>query len=236
MKLHRIEQNSVDWQILRSGKITASELDSIISPLGKVRDSDGVNTYVAQKLCEIWTGGPLLSLQGIFDADQGKFLEERAKPAFTVHTGFEIENVGFIESDDGRSGCSPDGCIMAAGEVKGGVEIKCPRMDTHLKYLLAGKVPKEYVAQVQGSMFVTGCDYWHFFSYCRNLPPLHLVVHRDEEFQEALGEAIDACVVKLDVAMSKLIELNGGLPKRFSPTPKPQPKPSTPMHEQELVP
>lgn len=234
MKLHTaIEQNSVDWSILRSGKITASEMDAIISPLGKIRDSEGVDTYVAQKLCEIWTGGPLLALQGIFDVEQGRILEERAKPAFTVHTGIEIENVAFIETDDGRVGCSPDAMIG----VNSGVEIKCPRMDTHVGYLLAGKLPKQYVAQVQGSMFVTGCQRWHFFSYCRNLPPLHIIVERDGNFQDALREAIDNCIVKLDTGMSKLVEMNGGLPRRFS-TPKPATaKPeAAPLHESELVP
>lgn len=224
MKIHtNIEQNSVDWTILRSGKITASELDSIISPLGKVRDSDGVETYVTQKLCEMWTGGPLVSLQGIFDVDQGRLLEERAKPAFTVHTGIEIQNVAFIETDDGRVGCSPDALIGS----ESGAEIKCPRLDTHVGYLLAGKLPKQYVAQVQGSMFVTGCATWHFFSYCRSMPPLHLVVERDEKFQEALKTAIEACIEKLDEAMAKLIEINGGGPPRLRPlTPMPPKMPT----------
>lgn len=232
MKSHRdIEQNSVDWQILRSGKITASEMDAIISPLGKVRDSEGVATYVTQKLCEMWTGGPLIALQGIFDVEQGKLLEERAKPAFTVHTGIETENVAFIETDDGRVGCSPDAMI---GNVSG-AEIKCPRMDTHISYLLAGKLPKQYVAQVQGSMFVTGCKEWHFFSYCRNLPPLHIVVPRDDDFQASLGEALSLCVTKLDVAMARLVELNGGPPPK--PKPPPQPRPDAPpLHELEVVP
>lgn len=221
MKIHtNIEQGSVDWQIVRSGKITASEMDAIISPLGKVRDSEGVNTYITQKLCERWTGGPLLSLQGIFDADQGKLLEERAKPAFTVHTGIEIQNVAFIETDDGRVGCSPDAMIGTDS----GVEIKCARMDTHVGYLLAGKLPKIYVAQVQGSMLVTGCTEWHFFSYHRQLPLLHLVVKRDDEFQEALSEALASCIDKLDASYARLCDLNGGAPKRLQYQAKPKPE------------
>lgn len=211
MKIHTdIAQNGVDWMILRSGKVTASEMDALISPLGKIRTGDGVNTYLNQKLCERWMGGPLPSVIGVFDMEQGKLLEERAKPAFTLHTGLEIQNVGFIETDNGLAGCSPDG--MIGNEC--GVEIKCPRMDTHIGYLLTGELPKQYVAQVQGSMFVTGFKRWHFFSFHRQFPPLHLLIERDEAFQEALGTAIEDFGKQLDSAMNRLIELNGGPPKK----------------------
>ncbi len=242
MKIHTdIEQNSVDWQILRSGKITASEVDALISPTGKVRESDGVETYLNQKLCELWTGGPLLALQGIFDVDQGKLLEERAKPAFTVHTGIETHNVAFIETDDERAGCSPDAMIGK----ESGVEIKCPRMDTHVGYLRAGTLPKAYVAQVQFGMHVTGFARWHFFSYNRALPPLHLVVERDEKFQESIREALAQFIPRLDAGMAKLIELNGDLPQRLKPLtpmpsrpkPVPQPRPDArPLHEVGVTP
>jgi exodeoxyribonuclease (lambda-induced) len=216
MKIHRdIEQGSADWQTLRAGKITASELDRIISPLGKVRDSEGVMTFLHEKLCERWTGGPLLDAYGgtgvIFDCEQGIFLEERAKPAFVLHSGFDIENVAFVETEDGRCGCSPDGILRG---LKAGVEIKAPRMDTHAGYLLAGKLPKAYVAQVQGSMFVTGFAVWHFFSYNRTLPPLHLVIERDDAFQSALREAVDGFLYKLDACYERLCALNGGPPRR----------------------
>lgn len=213
MKIHQdIEQGSVDWQILRSGKITASEMDALVSPTGKIREGDGVTTYLNQKLCEMWTGGPLISLQGIFDVDQGVILEERAKPAFTLHTGIEIHNVSFIETNDGRTGCSPDALIGA----ESGVEIKCPRLDTHVGYLLNGTLPKQYVAQVQGSMFVTGFKTWHFFSFQRALPPLHVIVERDAEFQDALRTAIDGFIKRLDAAMKKLVSINGGPPRRYA--------------------
>lgn len=215
MILHTdIEQNSVDWSILRSGKITASEADSLLTPLGKVREGDGVNTYLNQKLTEIWTGGPLVALQGVFDVEQGKILEERAKPAFTLHTGITTQQVAFIESDDHRSGCSPDAMIGN----ESGCEIKCPRIDTHVGYVLGGVLPKIYAAQVQFSMYVTGCKNWHFFSYCRALPPLHLVVARDDDFQESIEEALSAFVQRLDAGYEKLVKLNGAPPRRFTPT------------------
>lgn len=221
MKIHTdIEQGSVDWLLLRAGKITASEMDALISPLGKVREGDGVKTYLTQKLVELWTGGPLPQLQGVFDVDQGKLLEERARPAFTIHTGLEVEGAAFIETDDGKAGCSPDALVVGRQE---GVEIKCPTMPVHVRYLLSGTLPKDYVAQVQGSMFVTGFKRWHFFSYNRSFPPLHLVVERDEDFQESLRIAIADFTTQLDAAMKTLEKLNGGPPRRQMTLPKLRP-------------
>lgn len=226
-----IEQNSVDWSILRSGKITASEIDALISPTGKVRDSEGVETYLNQKLCELWTGGPLIALQGIFDMDQGRILEERAKPAFTVHTGIEIRNVAFIETDDHRAGCSPDAMI---GD-NGGCEIKCPRLETHIGYLRAQILPKQYIAQVQFSMWVTGFKEWHFFSYHRSLPPLHLVIQREHRFQDAIAVALDMFLDRLDNAYESLVRLNGGPPKHLQ-TAKQAAQKQEPTNIEEVVP
>lgn len=220
MKIHEVEQGSVDWEILRSGKVTASEMDALITPLGAIRKGEMPKTYLAGKLAERWIGGPLPSLYEIFDIEQGRLLEERARPAFTLHTGIEVDTVGFIETDDGNAGCSPDALIGRTS----GVEIKCPRLETHIGYLLAGELPRQYVAQVQGSMFVTGFERWHFFSYRHSFPPLHVVVERDEKFQEALGEAIETFTEKLGVAWARLVELNGGPPKRSKPTPAAPPK------------
>jgi hypothetical protein len=218
---HDIAQASLEWMLLRAGKITASEADALVSPTGKIKDGDAVQTYLTQKLVEKWVGGPLPALQGTFDMTQGQLLEERARPAFTIHTGIEVTTAAFIESDDGRCGCSPDAMV---GE-SAGVEIKCPTMPIHVGYLLAGKLPKQYAVQVQFSLFVTGFHTWHFFSYNRQFPPLHLVITRDENFQKAIACALEDFLKLLDASMLRLEAMNGGPPKRVTPALTPQPKP-----------
>jgi len=224
MKVHRnIEQNSADWLILRSGKITASNADALVTATGKVSTGDGVKTFLMKVLAEAWIGGPLPALQGIFDMEQGKMLEESAKPAFTLHTGIAIENVAFVEADDGRAGCSPDAGILDGEKLVGAVEIKCPRMETHIRYLLDGTLPKDYVQQVQFSMFVTGLSKWHFFSYRWSFPNFHIVVERDPVFQDAFTKAVGDFNRSFDSAWSRLLEINGGPPKSrgLAPAPKP---------------
>jgi YqaJ-like viral recombinase domain len=213
VKIHRdIQQSSVEWLVLRSGKVTASNADALVSPLGKVRTGEGVKTFLAKMLAEAWIGGPLPSVQGVFDCEQGKILEEEAKPAFTLETGIQTQDVAFVETDDGRAGCSPDAGIFDGEKLVGGVEIKCPRMETHIGYLLAGKLPADYVAQVQFSLYVTGAANWHFFSYRRNFPPLHLVIEPDPQFQEAIRIALESFYSDFDDGWRKLVDLNGGLP------------------------
>jgi hypothetical protein len=210
MKIIKCEQSSVDWMIARAGVVTASEMDALVSPLWKIRTGDGVQTYLAQKLAEQWIGGPLPSVQGVFDMDNGKILEEEAKPFYTLTTGDEIQSVGFITSDDGKIGASPDGLI---GDTSG-IEIKCPKMETHIGYLLAGELPKHYAAQVHFSMFVTGRKTWKFMSYRRNFPPLILTVERDDKIMATIAEALELFFENLDAAMAKLVKLNGGLPNQ----------------------
>lgn len=205
MKIHAVEQNSVDWAILRSGKVTASEMDNLVTPLGKVKTGDGPRTYLMQKLAEVWLGGPLPQLN-IWDMEQGHILEEFARPAFSLETGLDVSTVGFITTDNERCGCSPDGLIGTDC----GVEIKCPHVAKHLGYVLDGVVPKDYIVQVQASLFVTGFDRWYFYSFCRRMPSLIVEVKPDPEMQEAIGDAVKLILGRLDEALEQLTELNGG--------------------------
>lgn len=221
MKIHtQFQQNSTEWLVAKSGKVTASELDALISPTWKVRTGDGVKTYLHKKLAEVWIGGNLPSLNGIFDMEIGKILEEEAKPFYTALTGEKITDAAFIETDDGRCGCSPDGLI---GE-DCGIEIKCPRMETHIGYLLEGELPKDYHAQVYGSMYFSERPRWKFMSYRRNFPPFIIEVKRDEEIMSAIGSALERFYEVFDDAMESLIKTNGGPPnpkrRGLAPFPK----------------
>jgi hypothetical protein len=222
MKIHRdLSQGSPEWHQLRAGKITASELDRLVSPLGKVRTGDGPTKYLMEKVAESWIGTTLPTAE-FFDGDQGRFLEEYARPAFTLETGLDVTEVGFIESDDGRMGCSPDG--LCGDDC--GLEIKCGHIETHIGYLLSGIVPPAYVLQVQGSLFVTGFSQWKFFSFRRGLPPLILTVEPDDKIQEAIKVAVAEFTSQLDAALDKLTFLNGGTrPEPFRPSvPQDQPE------------
>lgn len=208
MRISPHPQQSVEWMVERAGIVTCSELDQIVTPEFKARTGQMVETYLAKKVAERWTGGPLASLN-VFDVEQGQILEEQAVPWYELEFSEIIQRVGLLTTDDGKIGCSPDGLI---GE-DCGIEIKCPAIHTHVRYLLDGEVPKDYLAQIHGAMLVTGRPMWKFLSYHRRLPALVKAVERDEKIQRRLADAIGAFNARLDEAFERMCDLNGGLPK-----------------------
>jgi predicted phage-related endonuclease len=214
MKIHTsFKQGTPEWNQIRAGKVTASEMHRLVSPLGKVRTGDGPRTYLLEKLSERWLGAPLPKDFSTFEMEQGTLIEEYARPAFELWTGLMVKQVGFIESDDGLCGCSPDGLIE--GE-KAGLEIKSPQIVNHVRYLLDGCVPEDYILQVQGSLYVTGFDRWLFTSFRRRMPPLVVEVKPDPKIQYAIEEALIRFGGELETEWQKLCDLNGG------PPPKPE--------------
>ena len=199
MKIHDVRQGSDEWISLRLGRPTASEFDSLISPLWEIRKGAGPATYLYNKLTEHLLGVPL-DTAGSFAMEQGSILEGEAIPFYEFSYEAKVQRVGFCTTDDGRVGCSPDGLI---GE-DGGIEVKCPQPETHLKYLMQGGIPKDYLAQVHGSMFVTGRAWWVFLSYCRHFPALVLRVERDEEIQVEIGKALKQFTEKFDAELSRI--------------------------------
>lgn len=202
MKIHDVKQGSDEWLALRLGKPTASEFDALISPLWEIRKGEGPKTYLYNKLTERLLGRPLDDGNS-FAMEQGSILESEAIPFYEFSNDVRVTRVGFCTTDDGRIGCSPDGLI---GE-DGGIEVKCPKPETHLKYLMQGGVPKEYRAQVYGSMLVTGRKWWKFMSYSRQFPALVVHVERDEEIMATMQEALDGFLTAFDIGMERIAAL-----------------------------
>ena len=212
MKIHDVKQNSSEWLELRCSLPTASEFHNLISPTGEIRRGDGPKTYLATKLAEKW-GGPLPGFSS-WAAECGHILEAEVLPWAAFEFGWDLKRIGFITTDDGRAGCSPD-ALFASREC--GLEIKSPESHTQISYLLGKRVPKIYEAQIQGSMFVTGFKNWKFVSYRRHLPPLILDAEPKEEFQKNLAEALFIFCNDFDQAWEYLLEQNGGPPPKRVP-------------------
>lgn len=208
MKIHSVAQGELAWLKLRIGKVTASELGNLVTPEFKERTGEMRHTYICEKLAESWRGMPLPGFN-VFDTEQGEILETEAIPWFALTFSQRVRQVGFIESDDGLCGCSPDGLL---GE-DNGLEVKCPSAQVHVKYLLGGCVPKDYLAQVHGSMFVTGFPRWTFLSYRRGFPSLVVEVTRDEEIMAKIGEAIAKFHIDFNAGKDKIAAIAEGKPK-----------------------
>lgn len=207
MKIHIVEQNTLEWMKLHIGIPTAGTLNQMLDTSFNLRTGEMPKTYIHQKLAEKWRGKPLIDLSSSasFSTEQGFILEDEARPWAAIELELNIDEVGFITTDDGKCGCSPDGIAISK---KLGFEIKCPAAHTHVKYLLGDCVPKEYLVQVHSSMYVTGFKKWMFLSYRRGFPQLVVEVKRDEEIIAKIKKAVDQFHQDFDKALNRLNELN----------------------------
>ena len=114
----------------------------------------------------------------------GKICEPKAREYYGFNRDIDVAEVGLIYRDEGRMvAASPDGL---AGD-DGLIEIKCPSPEKHLLYLARGALPREYIGQVQGQLWVTGRKWVDFMSYYPDLPTLIVRVEPDEKYHDALG-------------------------------------------------
>lgn len=211
MKIHPAAPNTLEWLQARVGIPTASELDQILTPNFKVRTGQMPQSYRCRKLAEKWLGSTVAGYQSI-DMEIGQILEQEAIPTYEILHDAKIDRVGLVLTDDERFGASPDGLIGTDC----GIEIKCCRPDTHVKYLLGGVVPEDHILQVHGGMFATGFSRWVFMSYCRRMPPLIVVVERDDEAYAKISEALDVFHEAFESNWAHMVEINKGPPRQPS--------------------
>ncbi len=146
-------------------------------------------TYMLRKIAERVLGHAIDNNTG-WAAEQGQILESECIPWLELTQDISIRSVGLITNDEGTLGASPDG-IIGDGDEAEGLEIKCPQPTQQLKNVLGGGIPKEYLAQVHGGLFVTGFRAWRFVSYHRQLPKLIVRIERDEEIMARMKEVLD---------------------------------------------
>lgn len=182
------EQRSPEWFAARLGRPTASKFGDIIATT-RSGYSAGRKNYRAELVIQRLTG---VVPEGFSNAAMawGTETEPVAQLAYELATGNEVEETSLWLHDEIEAGASPDGLI---GD-DGCLEIKCPNSATHLETLRTGKVPRLYIAQVQGQMWITGREWCDFVSFDPRLPQnaqLFITrVHRDDIYIQNLEQEV----------------------------------------------
>jgi YqaJ-like viral recombinase domain len=194
MKLYHVEQGSVDWYRLRLGRPTSSNFHKIVTPKG-APSKQAVNylyRLVAERLLNETMDDEIGFVKWVA---AGKENEPNAVRQFEFVNEVELEPGGFITSNDGRIGASPDRIFKSHRE---SLEIKSPAPWTQLRYLLEGP-DDDYIAQTQGHLLVgDDFDAVHFYTYNPRTPPFHRIVMRERGYQAILASALDAFCDQLD--------------------------------------
>jgi hypothetical protein len=193
-----VEQGTPEWLQLRIGVFAASEFDKLITPSAR-RPSTQRDGLIYRMASEVLMGRPIETRQTSWMA-WGLLYEDEARRFYKMETGLDVMHPGFVFKDETRRvGCSPDGLTKT-----GGLEVKCPSPETHLRYLLDGVLPTEYVCQVQGCLYVTGQDYWDFLSYHPELPPFLLRVEPDKDWHTAFSIVLPQAIQELDAVLQRV--------------------------------
>ena len=181
-----MEQGSQEWVEARLGLVTASRIADVMA-MTKSGYSASRKNYMAQLVVERLTGQPQDTYTNAA-MQWGVETEPYAREAYEIMTGEIVEECGFVEHDTLATGASPDGLVGTDGLV----EIKCPNTSTHIETLLAGKVDRKYVLQMQWQMYIAERQWCDFVSYDPRLSDgLKYFCRRVEKDVELLSEIFD---------------------------------------------
>jgi len=194
------EQGSPEWHQARCGIISASNMKSLFTSRGEKTASGVRETYLNQVIAERLMQKPMDTFQS-YDMERGTLLEAQARANFEMYLDVTVQEVGFHMHDDHDIGCSPDGLFADTG-----VEIKCPKANTHVRYMRSKKLPTEYIQQVQATMYIMNFDVYYFMSYHPDLKPIIIEVKRDNELIDKAAEILIAAANIVKTETEKLNE------------------------------
>lgn len=188
VRLHDAEQGSDEWHALRCGVLTASQVKDIVTPTLKLSSNDKTralaNKIAIQRISgvaeESFTNEKML---------RGHIDEVVARDLYSEKYD-QVTEVGFITNDQlPNFGYSPDGLVGADGLI----EIKSRDPHLHLATIVAHQagegIPKEYMAQIQSGLLISGRKWCDFISFSHGLPMLRHRVLPDADYQAAIVTA-----------------------------------------------
>lgn len=163
-------QRSPEWYAARCGRLTGSRADVILAKARGKGESVQRRDYRLQLIAERLLGESQESLFWTLEMQRGVDLEPKAFGAYEAEYGAMVNKTGFLQHTKHMAGCSLDGDI---NDFSGIVELKCPKMATHLGYL--GNPPSlytDYGAQVRHNLWVSGATFCDLISFDDRLGPL----------------------------------------------------------------
>jgi hypothetical protein len=190
MIVHTMPQGSQEWLDARKGKITASEAGEFIVTCTTATAKKARHSLACKKIAE--RSKAYIAPTFVNDAmKRGTLLEGSARQAYIDYRSYDsIIEVGFLESNCGYYGASPDGLVEVDSEGPGGCEIKCPSGEKHFLYLLNDETPREYYHQVHMSMAISGRKWWDFVSWCPSEADTFIPIFVHREYWNSDTDAI----------------------------------------------
>jgi hypothetical protein len=174
-----VQQNSEEWDLLRVGKITSSNLGIVMANYGKAF-GDPAKKYAVEIALEQITGIPAGGGYSNGHMDRGHEDEPVARMLYEEQYFCDVTNGGFY--DLGDYGCSPDGHVNHNGLV----EIKSALPHIHYERIRKQSCNSAtYRWQMIGNLKAADKEWIDFISYCGSFPEdkrLYVIRHKAEDF------------------------------------------------------
>lgn len=196
-------QGSDEWKQERCGHLTASRMADVLATLKSGGEAASRRNLRVRLAVERLTGLPSpdgFQSQAMLDGIENERLAVVAYERFAPDL---VEAVSFVRHPRIEwYGASPDGLVGDDGLL----EVKCPIPATHVEYLLAGKVPSEYVPQMLAQLSCTGRRWVDFVSFCPSMPEnLRVFLVRLERDDKEV-ERIEAEAVRFLKEVDEMVE------------------------------
>ncbi len=190
--LDKLIQGTQEWKNARVGCLTMSNAKALLTGgSGATR-----RNYLLDVASEMASGVLIDNIKSV-DIARGNLLEDYARRAYEEITGNTVTEVGIGYLNDAkRIAASPDGLITT-----GGIEIKCPNPKAHMRTIVSGDAPKEYLPQMNGCMWVFGVEQWDYISFCPQFSsnPIKIITqYRDEKMIKKIEESALCGIEEID--------------------------------------
>lgn len=205
MKFIECEQGGDAWLAARIGVITASRFKDATDRLKSGKPSQKLTDYAYDLAIERISGERSDDVFITKAMQAGTEREPYARMEYEMATGNVATESGIVLSDDGRFGYSADGMV---GE-DGLIEIKCPSSSRKIVEMWASGDVSDYIAQMQGGMWLTGRQWCDFIMYCPQLESVGKSmflkrIERDDEYIGQLEKDLKAFAAIVDSFEEKL--------------------------------
>lgn len=220
MSYQSIFEQTAQWEQLRVGKFTASEIHRLfVSGRGKAEYfGKGAHAYIREVLAEIATGQPVGGQEKYKQMEWGEAHELEAVMEFEKRTGLVVNYNGSADPEfmsfpgfEDMAGASRDGIIEGVAIV----EVKCPYDSTnHIANLFISNQQQlkeerpDYYWQIMMNAVCSGVNKGYFVSYDprmfnTKLRLLYMEVDTWEEdvaeLTERIGEAVKSVKAFLEI-------------------------------------
>lgn len=212
MRVIECEQGSPEWYAARIGIPTASCFSRLVTNTikdGEYKLSAQISGYAAELAAEVMAGKTMDQFDGNSPwMARGKEQEADAVAMYEFTTDRTISRIGFVTTDDGLCGCSPDALV----DDDGGLEVKMLKGENHVEVMgyhkKHGHAPVKYTQQVQACLWITGRKWWDQLYYHPDIEPLIVRQTPDPLQHDAFAKAVQQVIKERDGLVADLSHKN----------------------------